>query len=1067
LHDVTLRLQEARFGMGERPDSSDRTALLGLFHKQLHELGDDYKNTGIKSVILVDGLDHIAREQNPERSLLSDLPESIPDGVYIVLGSQTDTLPNIPTRVHRALQQSERKIVIGRLSRVDVQEIAQKAIAGLQLDECQKVFELSGGHPLALTYLLKRLKLLHSEEERKHLLEETAPYQGDIDEQYWEHWRGIESDDQLVHILGLLARMRGPIPINWISSWFDDKSLLKKLQKLSHYFEQEGGNYWVFFHNSFRLFLDARTAEPLPGLSSEQRNEEYHIELAERCKVAQDPWNWEALYHLYSAEKHSEVIEIATYNWFRTQVEALRPLDAVQTDVRLAIRSAGICQDVVALARLTLVGASLEQREIILKDRQLPDLLLEASEVLKAAEYLRDGNRLRVGDEQALRLSSRLLEVGLAKEGQLIFELAEPLELLSGHSIPNDHVRGNAWDLLGAWVQSAMLFRKPGDVIETIRRVCLAPNKFNKEMNDEEESRFFQNWLLHQGIVSCAERGNWTTWQILFDALDKERDRKSRFFALLRSTQHSKLLGDEEQTHWLLQELLTTFQFCDFEADINQDYWWLEACLSAAEMALFYEEDSDIAHRWITDLPIIPLQDTDLGLDYNNTLPLHELRFRWARLWYLLGKTHSSETLLRESEAHTQWGPHVEEPEKLAYQQVAWAILQLAHLWSEGYQGRILASSVFVSKINWMLDFYERNRDTWHWSLRSRMAEARTEMLHCIVSAASKHGSDAIKAIRDELELRWKKTDSVSVWGTDLQREIVLMLLDNGIDLAWAYSQLQRLEPIMLPDLDPYGRAEACEAQARAWLKLGESEKALSELRRIVKTSRGVFTDKDDQLLHWVEWLGHVNKVEPQHIEERTTLMLRRLISVQYSASEVHEAAEELLTVVFRWRPRQAVQLFKSFLEHDLTTHQAGMTRLLQTALEVDDPPVKEMLYVTGELIIPLITDAEPILLEKLIKKTSTLCAQKKALDAASYLVQRIRVSAFVNHRLDWYQGIISGLHHIECFPEQVGLSRTEYESDDRQHNSSLDQKLYLLNGQSFHYPTQREELLAGKNDSI
>jgi hypothetical protein len=77
------------------------------------------------------------------------------------------------------------------------------------------------------------------------------------------------------------------------------------------------------------------------------------------------------------------------------------------------------------------------------------------------------------------------------------------------------------------------------------------------------------------------------------------------------------------------------------------------------------------------------------------------------------------------------------------------------------------------------------------------------------------------------------------------------------------------------------------------------------------------------------------------------------------------------------------------------------------------------------------------------------LCGQETALDAASYLVQRIRVSAFAKHRLDWYQGIISGLHHIECIPEQVGLSPLEYESDGRQRSNSLDQNLYLLNGQS------------------
>jgi hypothetical protein len=94
LQDVTLRLNEAGFCRINRPDASDRTALLTLLHQQLQELGNDYQQTGIKTVILIDGLDHIAREQSPERSLLHDLPlpETLPSGVYFVIGSQPNGL---------------------------------------------------------------------------------------------------------------------------------------------------------------------------------------------------------------------------------------------------------------------------------------------------------------------------------------------------------------------------------------------------------------------------------------------------------------------------------------------------------------------------------------------------------------------------------------------------------------------------------------------------------------------------------------------------------------------------------------------------------------------------------------------------------------------------------------------------------------------------------------------------------------------------------------------------------------------------------------------------------------
>ena len=64
-----------------------RLQLIEIFNGQMKKLGKEYKEKGEKTLILIDGLDHIAREQHPERSLLCDLPQpnEIPDGVYIIL----------------------------------------------------------------------------------------------------------------------------------------------------------------------------------------------------------------------------------------------------------------------------------------------------------------------------------------------------------------------------------------------------------------------------------------------------------------------------------------------------------------------------------------------------------------------------------------------------------------------------------------------------------------------------------------------------------------------------------------------------------------------------------------------------------------------------------------------------------------------------------------------------------------------------------------------------------------------------------------------------------------------
>src|SRR5690606_15695024 len=120
------------------------------------------------------------------------------------------------------------------------------------------------------------------------------------------------------------------------------------------------------------------------------------------------PWRWETLYHYFQAEQFQSVVDLAQYNWFRSQVESLRPIDAIETDVRLAMKAAGELTDAVALMRYTLIGAALQQRGKALDDTALPHLLIDSGEIHLAADYARDGARLRIGEEAALALSIRL-----------------------------------------------------------------------------------------------------------------------------------------------------------------------------------------------------------------------------------------------------------------------------------------------------------------------------------------------------------------------------------------------------------------------------------------------------------------------------------------------------------------------------------------------------------------------------------------------------------------------------------------------------------------------------------
>ena len=159
LHDVVLQLENAGFSAGYSLSRFDRDQLLERFHSQLQLLNRDWQKTGCKTIILVDGLDHIEREQHPSRSLLADLPrpDDIPDGIYFVLGSQTDA--PLSGRIKAEVRRQDRKIEMLPLSRQQVHEVIAAADTPIVVtpQQMDRAYDLSNGHPLYLNYLINRM----------------------------------------------------------------------------------------------------------------------------------------------------------------------------------------------------------------------------------------------------------------------------------------------------------------------------------------------------------------------------------------------------------------------------------------------------------------------------------------------------------------------------------------------------------------------------------------------------------------------------------------------------------------------------------------------------------------------------------------------------------------------------------------------------------------------------------------------------------------------------------------------------------------------------------------------
>ena len=400
LHDVVLDLERMGFRAGQGVLEFDRDLLLGRLHAQLQLLHDDWQTSGRATIILVDGLDHIDREAKPERSLLLDLPlpEEVPEGVFFVLGSQTD-LP-LADRIQCEVRKPERRVEMGSLDKEAVFRIAENSSVAALLTEEQKqqICTLSSGHPLYLRYLLNRLADGNDKAALQSVLDSAEAYQGNIENDYYTYWKQAEGEPDVEHLLSLLCRLRTVIDLNWVRTWADSGLLAKLIRLFGHYFRKEDDSRWYFFHDSFRLFLVRTTGELSPGLWSPSQDRAHHTQIAEICshQVAGSPWAWEELYHWARAEEHKAVLERAQPPWFENQLMAFRPIDAIESDILLAIRSAAALQDPMPLAKLILVGAEMSQRAWHLERAAALPVLLALGEKQAAADYVRDGNRIRV-----------------------------------------------------------------------------------------------------------------------------------------------------------------------------------------------------------------------------------------------------------------------------------------------------------------------------------------------------------------------------------------------------------------------------------------------------------------------------------------------------------------------------------------------------------------------------------------------------------------------------------------------------------------------------------------------
>jgi hypothetical protein len=1038
LHDVILALKHAGFSpAGTSISLLDREQLLPQFHHQLQLLHEDWQSTGHKTIILIDGLDHISRELHPQHSLLCDLPRpgQVPQGVYIVLGSQTDQLAELPSQVQYAIRQSERHIEMQPLPREAVMRVIGQMGFSPDLADEQKlqVYSLSTGHPLALAYLLRHLAEISDATKRQRILDTTELYEGDIEAQYHSYWRQFEHEYALTELLGLLARMRRAIDITWVRSWGSHTTTVEQLNRtLAHYFRREDHNRWYFFHNSFRLFLLKKTSESSPGSFDSARNREFHHELAERCAQAlsSSPWSWEELYHRIFAEEYGVVLQRATPSWFRQQLFTFRPINSIRTDIQLALRSVVAQQDPVALTRLLLTASEMDQRAFHLEHTSFISLLLSLGEEQLVAEHVRDGNQLRIDTKTALHISYDLQSRGFEEEARRIFELAEPLDLLASSQpiVGTPRVSQEDQDaLLAAWAKAASQFRDVKQIITTIRQLRRQQDEYRR-FDAESITQHMQSNLLFTLGYALLEQQRWDDLSLLNTAflMDNKVEQSYWFWLQLRTVDTYMASEDQEQAKSHLEEVALKAQTLHLSP---------QARVAIAESIYRIFGDVDQVQIWVDNLPQPTLANViqaDQGLQ-----PFLQ-RFRLNRLLYALGSQHSPTAIVPDAQDKRYQG--------LVYFERA--ICTIAWLWAEGWRERELDAFTFVNEARSVLQFFHWNRNTNHqWNSWYSVEDARAEFFTTLIHASAQHGSKVIEALRLAFECEWDDPEKRRAWPADACRQAILAFRDLGASQDWAVTWLQSIEQHMHSSNHVSTRLSEYEKQTQAWLTINEREKAYQLLLKLLQASFTVGNEEDYQLDTWIHWLERINRIEPGKAPERIAWFARSILALEENTEgkAAQSAAEALLAATFDWSPRRAVLVLQWLLKQQIIRHEVALQVLLKTALKSDHPPVELILACLANIGIPFATEAHENLIVLLIEKTITHTGIDNTIIAAQCLFTCIQRDALPSARAGWLQGLVRGLSTVGIGIHQVSSELANL-SNDVAKTSSRD-TLELKNG--------------------
>lgn len=1005
--DVVGRLEKLflrRYSLGISDISEGREAL----REQMAKAHEQYVIQGHKTVLLIDGIDHVAREVGLQSSVLNELPDpaEIPDGFIIVLGSQPQGLeagpvsPNIAYAVNVA---NGRRVTVDGLARAAVFAIASQFEKATSSDEREELYRSCQGNPLILTYILNLYRSSDAITVAE-AIDQLGVYAGDVDQYYAARLSGVLANAANRELLGLLCRAAPTIPVGWLASW-PERPEIENLYTgaLAPFMKEEDGNL-QFIHNSLVSFLKVETRSKLPGADHSADERAFHSKLADRCgtPTCSEPLGRARILHLNKAERDEDLLAVLTSAWLRGGSSAFLPYALIRPLILAGLESAWKLGALGDVLRLALVDFEIDQRSSRTEPGDLADRFLNLDMPDLAIMQVRAAGRILVSDETALGFCKDLWFYGADKGSDEVQRLAKVLYLqckpiafvYQGEEI-DTREHHDYYGILREWSEAAPLFEPLTEIIAQIKGLRFKASERDEEVDEDS----VKSGLLYGALLTLLHAG-------------------AEFEHLHIFISEIKGLGD---ARWICAALLN----CIDSSDGNITEYELEAEMSRVD-------DQDFKLAYAQHLNGVERHDEAAKV----TASLRHQRVDPTGRRRSLGLTDVTYTATLRSLQERYGldeGPiaGVKDDDEEALARVEWAARELGRLraiaitksnviddLTAAFRSVVLFENhmVFLAEFDWRKGYF--------------VGQSKTALLKELASVARDFGDEGVEALKGVILDLARQTNPIILYPHHrrflAKRLFKLGALSQEESLSLGLSNTADAE-----DEDPMQRQEACFEIAAFLHSIGAEEQSREWVDRASVVAAGAGSHKDYHMSYVADWLATSVGSLDTPAELVVVEKFARAVQVAGGAAQ-YDAAKDLLSLVMRFKPGMARHLSIEFLDRSVINLNSVIEGLILAGANAG-----ASYGMLSNIYKELATLLDPGSTATSALAVLTTCEIASRVEASADLMGSVRTNSLPSHRLEVARALQDALIE-DNIPGLVDIRGLKPSRDDNSRQGSL-----------------------------